>query len=253
MANARRQYSPAEELALTTQVDGYCPLCDSPLFYEKRKQKFKGYELAHIYPLNPRQEELRELEGVELLSDDVNHPDNLLPLCHSCHKRFDKPRTREEYEKLESLKRALLSKAEQRALRSEVRLEAEIESIIARLHGLEPGETGTALALEAKKADEKFDGTLPVLVRRKIKRAIEDYYIVIQKEFRELELSNPMASELIFLQVRTFYLKQKKLGLSQALAFANVVDWLRGASNANTLEAAEIVASFFVQNCEVFE
>jgi hypothetical protein len=252
MANARRQYSPAEELALTTQVDGYCPLCDRPLFYEKRKQQFKGYELAHIYPLNPRPEELKELKGVTRLCDDVNHPDNLLPLCHSCHKRFDKPRTREEYEHLATLKRALLSKAEQRAIRSEVRLEAEIESIIARLHELEPGDS-TPLTLDAKKADDKFDDSLPVLVRRKIKRAIEDYYILIQTEFRELELENPTASELIYIQVRTFYLKQRKLGLSQAVAFTNVVDWLRGASNATTLEAAEIVASFFVQNCEVFE
>lgn len=253
MANARRQYSPAEELDLTTQVEGYCPRCDRPLFYEKRNRKFKGYELAHIYPLNPRPEELKELDGVTLLSDDVNHPDNLIPLCNWCHPKFDKPRTRQEYEELVLLKRAVLARAVQRELRSQLQLEAEIESVIARLHEAELGTTGTPLTLDAKKTDAKFDDTLPTLMRRKIKLAIEDYYNFVKQAFRELELQNPTASELIYRQVRVFYLKQRALGLPQSAVYRNVVDWIHSKSDGTALEAAEIVTSFFVQNCEVFD
>ncbi|MBN9663658.1 MAG: HNH endonuclease [Acidobacteria bacterium] len=253
MANERRQYSKAEELELTTQVEGYCPLCDSPLFYQKRSKRYKGYELAHIYPLNPTSQELIELEGVEMLSQDVNHPDNIAPLCLRCHGQFDKPRTREEYEQLASAKRMVLSKAVQRALRNEHHLESEIGVIITKLHECELEGTDVALALDVKKADDKFDGTLPLLTRRKIKRDIEDYYNFVKSAFRELERRDPTASEMIFRQVRTFYLKQKKLGLPQAAVYTNVAEWVRLKSSACTLEAAEIVASFFVQNCEVFE
>ena len=109
MANARRSYGPADEIALTTQVGGYCPLCGRKLFYTKRSRSQKAYELAHVYPLNPRLEELEELKGVSLLHSDLNHPDNLIPLCTDCHTRFDKPRTRQEYEVLAEIKRKLIA------------------------------------------------------------------------------------------------------------------------------------------------
>jgi len=253
MANARRTYSQAEEVHLTTQVEGRCPICDQALFYEKRKQKFKAYELAHIYPLNPTPAEVKELDGVALLSSDVNHPDNLVPLCVSCHSKFDKPRTREEYERLAELKRDLLASSVQRDLRSELQLETEIKEIVARLHTPEAKPDNGVLDLNAKSADDKFDNTLPMLTRRKIKLAIEDYYNFVRSLFRELELQNPTASQLIYGQVRVFYLKQKALGLPQSDVFRNVVAWIHHRSNASTVEAAEIVTSFFVQNCEVFE
>lgn len=97
MNNKRKKYSPAEELCLTTQVDGKCPLCGSALFYVKKSNSYKAYELAHIYPLSPTPEEIEELKNEPLLHSDVNHPDNIIPLCLACHGRFDKPRTAKEY------------------------------------------------------------------------------------------------------------------------------------------------------------
>jgi DNA repair exonuclease SbcCD ATPase subunit len=132
VANARRSYTIAEEIAMIAQVDRYCPLCGRSLFYEKKSRLHKEYELAHIYPLNPKSEEVVELRGVALLNADVNHPDNILPLCTSCHTRFDKPRTREEYEKLATLKRQLIAKVIQRGLNQEYPLEADINHIIRR-------------------------------------------------------------------------------------------------------------------------
>ncbi len=254
VANSRRSYSPAEELALAAQVDGYCPTCGRTLFYEKKTRLFKAYELAHVYPLNPKPEEVKELDGVALLNPDVNHPDNIVPLCTSCHTRFDKPRTREEYEELAAIKRNLIDRAVQRALNQDYPLEAEISRIIERLYSVEfNGDSTPDLELAAKSVDEKFDRTLPGPTRRKIKHAVADYYQHIRREFRELERQTPTASELIYTQVRAYYLKQKTLGLPQSAVFGNVVDWLRTTTSPQTPEAAEIVASFFVQNCEVFE
>ena len=134
MTNARRTYTQAEELALTTQVGGLCPLCDDQLFYIKKNQSFKHYQLAHIYPLNPTPSEVTELKGAVLLHSDVNHPDNLIPLCVKCHSRLDKPRTREEYEELAQIKTELIERQSQRKLIREYPLEAEIRQVIARLN-----------------------------------------------------------------------------------------------------------------------
>ena len=254
MTNTRRPYTEAEQVALTSQVGSYCPLCGQTLFYTKKGRTYKAYELAHIYPLNPRPIEVIELDGVELLHSDVNDPDNIIPLCKDCHGRFDKPRTREEYAQLASVKRKLLDQSRQRAIMGQYPLEADISLIIARLHEVEFTADDVAdLELTAKRVDEKFDDSLPHPTRRKIKHAVTDYYQHVKHAFRELELQAPTASELIYAQVRAFYLKQKAMGLPQSAVFNNVVQWLEVTTSPATPEAAEIVASFFVQNCEVFE
>jgi hypothetical protein len=254
VTNPRREYTRAEELEFTTEVDGYCPLCGKSLFYRKKGRSHKGFELAHIYPLNPTREEDSELNEVELLSNDINHPDNIIALCNECHTRFDKPRTREEYEELAEIKRTVIAKAAQRALNSEYPLEADIDLIIENLQRLDfEDDRLIDLELDAKSCEEKFDDSLPHLIRHKIKRDVADYYRFVRQGFRELELEKPTASELIYSQVRSYYLKQKHLGYSQSVIFRHVVEWLQLTTSAQTSAAAEIVASFFVQNCEVFE
>src|SRR5262245_18972607 len=133
MTSERRPYTAAEELSLTTQVAGNCPLCGVPLFHKKKGRSYKAYELAHIYPLNPTAEEALVLAGVERLSTDVNHPDNIIPLCTACHTRFDKPRSVEEYNELSAKKRFLIARAAQPALYPVFPIEDEIARVFERL------------------------------------------------------------------------------------------------------------------------
>lgn len=254
MALQRRSYTPAAEIALTTQVESCCPLCGKPLFYRKRKDTFKAYELAHIYPLNPKPDEIVELKDIALLHVDRNDPDNLIPLCTDCHTQFDKPRTRTEYETLCGIKRKLIERELQRGLMREYPIEKDIQRIIAVLGTVVISENGEEkLSLDPKSVDAKFDATMPELTRRKIKRNVSDYYQHVFREFRSMEQQSPTKSQLIYSQVKTFYLKQKDLGLSQKDIFNNVVEWFRNATRPETIEAPEIVAAFFVQSCEVFE
>lgn len=254
MTNARRSYSDADQLSLTTQVDGHCPRCDDPLFYRKGNRKFKGYELAHIYPLNPSPEEVKDLAGLPLLHADVNDPNNLIPLCESCHGKFDKPRTADEYLELYDIKRAALERELQREIASSYPLESQIADIVARLHDVVLDDQHVSdLQFNVKRLDSKFDASLSGPTRRKIRNAVSDYFQYVRDAFNELEKSDSASSELILSQVRSFYLKQKKQGLAQNDVFSNVVNWIRKATGAKTLESAEIVAAFFVQNCEVFE
>jgi HNH endonuclease len=254
MAFERRSYTPAEEIALTTQVEGYCPLCGAPLFYKKKGRTYRGYELAHIYPLNPKPEEAEELKGVELLSTDRNDPDNLLPLCTGCHTRFDKPRTRTEYEELLRVKRALIERALQRALMREYPIEDGIHQIVAALGSVSFYEAVDGdLTLDPQTVDAKCKSALPELIIRKIKRNVTDYYPHVLREFRALEQEYPAKSQLIYSQVRTFYLKQKSLGLPKTKIYQNVVMWFRDMAHTEMIEATEVIAAFFVQNCEVLD
>ncbi|MEX1257372.1 MAG: ABC-three component system protein [Gemmatimonadota bacterium] len=253
MAKNRKGLKPADELALLTQVGGRCPLCSKRLFYKKRGRRYKDYDTAHIYPLNPTLLEQAELQTAPRLSTDPNDPDNLIPLCKTCHGRFDKPRTLEEYVTLADLKEDFLRAAAMRDLQIEYPIEVEIRRVLAGLAVSLTGEVDTDLNYDPQKVDRKLDDTMPGPTRRKIQHAVNDYFVGVRNYFKELERDSPGSSELIFAQVRTFYLSQKPIALTQGEVFASVVDWMARQEASATRDAAEAVAAFFVQNCEVFE
>ena len=97
MGDNRRIFSDNEKMVLFNEVDGRCPICGKPLTNTKNGQIIKMFEVAHIYPANPRPEEVELLKDEERLSKDVNSLANVIAVCRICHKKFDTPRTIEEY------------------------------------------------------------------------------------------------------------------------------------------------------------
>jgi len=253
MPAKRKTYSAADENAFTTEVDGKCPLCGKALFYKKGKSSFKGYEIAHIYPLNAKPEEVQELKEEERLSSDLNSSQNLIALCVKCHTQFDKPRTAVEYRRLVAIKRSLIRRAEQQQIQTQYHLQEDIIRVIDGLDSLAALPPGVALSYDPKKIDDKLDSTVPFSTKNKIKHNVSDYYQYVRLRFEEIERDTPNRSELIATQVKAFYTQQKVLQLPQHVIFTNVVDWFIAKTTPKTIEAAEIVASYFVQSCEVFE
>lgn len=253
MDGKRSGFTAAEELAFTTEVEGKCPKCGINLFFVKRGKKLKRYEIAHIYPLNAKPAEVIELKSEQRLGSDLNAFENLIALCVACHTELDKLRTAEEYRDLVAIKKALLQRTEQQEIQRQYHLQEDIRHVIDGLDSIEAPLASPVLNYDPKKVDEKLDESMPFPTKNKIKHNISDYYQYVRMRFEDLERESPNLSELISRQVKTFYLQQKTLGLSQHLIFTNIVNWLLMKTTPKTVEAAEIVASYFVQSCEVFE
>jgi len=252
MSNQRNKYSDAQNVALLSQVSRVCPICAEPLFYKKSGKSFKNYELAHIYPLNPTNEEKHLLWDEERLSDDVNDENNIIPLCEICHGKFDKPRTVEEYQNLLGLKKKLIERSGQEAIWKRYTIEDEISQIIEAIYDDPELENDAEIDFTPREVDEKLDSTISRPTKVKIKGNVREYYIFIRRQFSELDNVNPDFSEIISLQIKTYYLKQKSMGFDQQAIFENIVSWIYAKTKPKTNDAAEIMASFFIQNCEVF-
>ncbi len=253
MCAARRELSPAEHIYLAAQVDSHCPLCGEPLFHKKEIRAYKSYEVAHVYPLNPTAAEKALLIREEKLHADPNHVDNLIPLCASCHEKFDKPRTAEEYRDLVALKRKCIARSKQQSLQTQYQLERDIESVIESLYVESIPSPDVELELSPKDIGTKLDDSMSRPTQRKVRLNVSDYFVFLRARFAELEREIPEGATLIAAQVRAYYIAQKKLGLSQQQVFINIVEWVRKRTHPDKLEAAEIIASFFIQNCEIFE
>lgn len=252
MSNPRKKYSDAQNVALLSQVSRVCPLCAELLFYKKSGKSFKNYELAHIYPLNPTLEEELLLKNEERLSDDVNDEDNIIPLCEICHGKFDKPRTVEEYRELLALKKKLIERSGQEAIWKRYTIENEIGHIIEAIYDDPELDNDVDIEFTLKEVDEKLDSSISRPTKVKIKGNVREYFFFIRKKFSELDSVNPDLSEIISLQIKTYYRKQKSMGYGQQVIFENIVSWIHAKTKPKTNDAAEIMASFFIQNCEVF-
>ena len=252
MSNLRKKYSDAQNVALLSQVNRVCPFCAEPLFYKKGGKSYKNYEIAHIYPLNPTPEEKLLLEHEERLSDDVNDENNVIPLCEICHGKFDKPRTVKEYRMLFEIKKGLIERNGQESIWKRYAIEEEIGKIIEAIYD-DPGlEVEAEIEFIPREVNEKLDSTISRPTKIKIKSNVREYFIFIRKKFTELDGAELDLSEMISLQIKTYYIKQKNMGLNQQAIFENIVAWIHAKTKPKTNDAAEIMASFFIQNCEIF-
>ena len=127
MGDNRRIFSDNEKMVLFNEVDGRCPICGKTLTNIKNKQIVKMIEVAHIYPANPLPEEVELLKDEERLSDDINSLDNVIAVCRICHKKFDTPRTVEEYRSWVRLKKKLLQDAKLKDTYALFNIEEEIK------------------------------------------------------------------------------------------------------------------------------
>ncbi|KGP71497.1 ABC-three component system protein [Pontibacillus yanchengensis] len=249
----RRKPTDNENAILLAEVENMCPLCAKSLMYEKGGKKHKIFEGAHIYPLNPTEEEKELLKDEEKLHGDVNNLDNFIALCRDCHKKFDNPRTVDDYRKLFSIKKNILSKNETRAKYHDYQIETEIKEVITVLVEEEFHEdTPNELELNALKLNEKANETLTKITKRRIRNEIREYYLYIQQQFIILDSQYPESFNRIALQVKLFYSILRKSESSQEVIYGQLTEWLSKKTGNSSLGACGIIISFFIQNCEVF-
>lgn len=91
MQDNRHKFSENEKQVLFDEVHGRCPICGKRLTHSKNGHIYRTFEVAHIYPANPKPEEEKLLAVEERLSDDVNGLKNVVAVCRICHKKFDTP------------------------------------------------------------------------------------------------------------------------------------------------------------------
>lgn len=244
----RKTPTENQHIELVAQVDSVCPRCSRPLLSKSDDQRYKRFEVAHIYPLNPTPAERALLAGEPQLSTDPNDLANLIPLCESCHGEFDKPRTLEGYRQLVAIKRQAVERQEERSLWHRYPLEREIASVVETL-ATHDHEALAKTTLDVKPVEFKTQ-TAPPLTRSKIRSEVRDYFTFVQQLFHQMERARPGSSELVAQQVRAYYLAQRQLCTDKKELYYRIARWIQKRTDGCSNEAAEILASFFVQNCE---
>lgn len=255
MATTRTAYSDNEHSILYSETSGCCPLCAKPILFRKpgSSKLNKGYEVAHIYPLNPTPFQAEALIG-RPAPQGINALENVIALCPSCHRSYDKDFKLEEMDKLRGIKESFLTEARARATISDYTIQQEIFEILDSITDLSSAEIDIPPAhFDATSIDKKLRTGMSPLQKNEIKTNAVSFYIRIREQIRLLEQRDQLAIRILQSQVNTYYLEmQRQNPQNKDAVFSYVAQWI-STRTGRPLLAAKVLTSFFVQNCEVFD
>ena len=241
------------DLAHLLEVGGVCPWCGKYLLASKGKSKSKLYQIAHIYPNSPLEEQKKTLAGLERLGENCEDFENKIALCKDCHGIYDDSVTKEEYLKLVGIKKQLLKNTNMKIEVANQILEDEIALI---LNSLNKVTTDTLKEINLKykgvKIKDKLEEDYQIL-RTKIEAYVCTYYNFISEVFKDLAIMDKINFNIIASEINTSYLKCQKENDDKEAIFNGLVQWLQSKIEGASLGACEVVIAFFVQNCEVFD
>ncbi|WP_236215105.1 ABC-three component system protein [Metapseudomonas otitidis] len=255
MANTRIKYHANEHSILYMETGGVCPLCALPMMFKKANSKHPtiGYEIAHIYPLNPNSLQEKSLKGYAAPTE-INALENVILLCPSCHTKYDKDFKIEEYLKILDIKKKYIDEAKaklaatQHALQDEVH---EILDIIASGGGSENDLAENEIVVIS--LDEKLKTGISPLQKREIRTNAIDFFVTIRNHIRLIEQRDQAAIRIMQNQINTYYLVMEKQNPgNKDLIFNHIAKWI-SLKTGKSIMASRILTSFFVQNCEVFD
>lgn len=124
-----------ESLRYVLEVENCCPKCGKTIMNFSADKK-KLYEIAHIFPNRPTEEEKKILADVEVLGDDSECFENKIALCRDCHKEYDEHKTVEKYNDMLNLKRKLLKSSNAKTDLSHNMIENELFDIVKKISSL---------------------------------------------------------------------------------------------------------------------
>ncbi|MDH8679929.1 HNH endonuclease signature motif containing protein [Fusibacter bizertensis] len=249
----RKNLTEEEKVILLTEVNRVCPLCGTKLIYKKKTRNLYSFEVAHIYPHSSSEYEKELLADAKRLSDDSEDIANLILLCPSCHRKHDKYTTIEEYYTLYNLKERMNAESNCKEHFGDYKIEFEIIEVIHSLAENIKNNRSKFVKLEmsAMRIEEKSDETLDVFVKTTIEMYVQLYYLSIKDKFNELEKDDEGIFDLIASQIKSFYLQLKRKESNKSIIFEQVAEWIFVQSGSKSKIASQIIASYFVQSCEV--
>ena len=91
------------------------------------------------------------------------------------------------------------------------------------------------------------------LIKRRIEGYVHSYFPFVRDRLKEIDGKNGFNQQVLAGQIRNCYLKMRDNCTNKSVIFSQMTDWLNNKTLSISKDACEVVISFFVQSCEVFD
>jgi len=175
---------------------------------------------------------------------------NLIALCPECCSKFNLNKTPDAISKMKRIKADLLEAYNEREITSDQKVQEGVRCVLEKIPSM----------LRPDKIDLNYD---PVPLRQKIEADnvalylkaqghVNVYYPSVHETFQEMGREGKLRFKPFCLQVKMNYLNLKEEGYDQKRIYYLMTKWLYDATNEDW-DSCEIVISYFIQKCEVFD
>lgn len=254
-----------QAMRLLLEVNQECPLHKFhakkvPLletYHDNNINKFRAkpkFTIINIYPSGLKPNESIKFDAIQKKPSRPNDDSNKLCICCKCASRYILKPNPEDYEYLINVKRNIVSSSIIEETANQVTLEDDINEILNGLVNVRLSEDAIEelrmrpLTLANKIYDENID----------LKKHLTDnlpYYHYIRKLLQSLD-DKQSIFETIATEVSLCFKKISRINSDQTNIYVGIINWIleKSGKDMNKFRpAADKIASFFVQNCEVFD
>ena len=154
---------------------------------------------------------------------------------------------------------ALVKPGKSGAVEEQDRLELEdgLRRLVRLLSEIDEPENLALLHYDAVKVSSKIDvypnSNMSKLLANQITNHVVQFYRFVQEQIGLLEEAGQLRFELLARAVQAQYVVLKEQGFDAISVYYKTRNWIQKTTNSEDEVACEIMVSFFVQNCEVFD
>lgn len=222
-----------------------CPLDNNELIkFDSNLMPISLYKITDIYS--------KEYKFSFNDTNINNSYENKIVLCNECHERYINYPTEKIYKKLKEININLIKSYEINKKLKLINVEEELKNIIEKLNNFQYLEKELKLNYNPVTLKNKIEKENVILLRE-ITDNVTLYFKYIQNLMKTILNEN---YEILANQIRNAYLELKKFNLKQEEIFVKLNKWLC-EKLCYSFESHQfifnIIISFFIQNCEVFD
>lgn len=222
-----------EEHILLDEQNFRCANCNEYLIKNKKRKNTGGRKPNFILLTFP--------------SDNIKSYDLLF--CKECGEEFENidDLTSDELKEFERKKIEFIKRTEIKQKLDSITIQSDLKEIITKLNSVNFSNDST-LSLQPLTIENKIPSTENVLLF-KIRNDVIGYYNIVKQMFQELESFTAIAKEINY----SFSILNEQ-GLNHQEIYDSLTDHIIRCTglNSNKRLSCEIIVSFFIQNCEVY-
>lgn len=220
---------------LLGEADGYCPFpgCGRQLTITNNGKAVHTYEVSMI----DKQKSAT--------------PENLMAMCPQCYATYLLDNSKKLTKELREIKRILSTHKQSVHLLDDLPLEKGIVGVIKKIKALGEKELFGA-SLDPKEIKQKLNPSQDMALYIAVNGYVTTYYTRIKEIMMNLDKRGEIDYDEIQDQIHAFYKRLKKANKSRLETFNEIAGKIHRVTLQDDLYC-QIVVSYFVQSCEVFD
>lgn len=225
-------YTSSHKTACVSEVSGKCPFCSHELVSEVGDEVVESFKIIKF----PASGHIDRFE--------------YLAVCNNCYEKYKGITDKEVLRSLQNEKKVILARKSFEKSVDALEMEKEIVQVLDALTTTKladmPKFQYTPVEVQEKIPDDN-------MLCSKVLTNVVQYFPFVEEKLRELNNERKLTYEKISGDVKRAYLEFATNEDRKEVIFNQLCEWLAEKAKTDKKSACEVIISYYVQNCEVFE